>query len=612
MKSKALLLEQLKSVPDSPGVYIFRDIDAKVIYVGKAKSLKNRLRSYFRNTGIDPKTRALVERIADFDFHVTGNEIEALVLECNLIKKYRPVFNISYRDDKSYPYLAITWQDEFPRIMVTRERHRKGTKYYGPYTSVQPVRETFDTLRRIFPFRTCKRAKPGKSTGAPCLNYHIKRCLGPCIGAVAKDEYRAMMERVELFLEGRPNPVVKQLEAEMEAAAAGLEFERAARVRDRLEAARHVLQKQKIVSEAGEDYDAIGYSLDDSLAGVNLLVIRDGKLIGSDNFVLARGGLDEDVVSAFIKQHYASSVAVPPQIIVSGEVEDRELIEEWLGVRRGSKVTIKTAQRGAKRELLAMASSNARHALAMSAIKYSWEQESAELALTSLASALGLAGLPERIECFDISTIHGANSVGSMTVFINGRASKGDYRKFKIKYVDGLNDFAMMHEVISRRLGHLGDDFDPSFAAVPDLMIVDGGKGQLSAAISAMEEKGYPDIPIIGLAKREEAVFMPGRAEALMLERSSEALKLLQRVRDEAHRYAIAYHRKLRGKAMVESTLDKISGVGENRKRLLLTHFGAPGAIADATLDELKSVPGLPDIIAERVHRHFLSNGGKL
>ncbi|MDI6817152.1 MAG: excinuclease ABC subunit UvrC [Actinomycetota bacterium] len=612
MKNKSRLLEQLKSVPNSPGVYIYRDIDAKVIYVGKAKSLKNRMRSYFHNRGTDPKTRALVERIADFDFYVTGNEIEALVLECNLIKKYRPVFNVSYRDDKSYPYLAITWQDEFPRIMVTRERHRKGTKYYGPYTSVQPVRETFDTLRRIFPFRTCKRAKPGKSTGSPCLNYHIKRCLGPCIGAVAKDEYREMMEQVELFLEGRPNPVVKQLEAEMEEAAAGLEFERAARVRDRLEAARHVLQKQKIVSEAGEDYDAIGYSLEDSLAGVNLLVIRDGKLIGSDNFVLARGGLDEDVVSAFIKQHYVSSVAVPPQIIVPGAVEDRELIEEWLGIRRGSKVTIKTAQRGAKRDLLEMASSNARHALAMSAIKYSWEQESATLALTSLASALGLAGPPGRIECFDISTTHGSNSVGSMTVFINGRASKGDYRKFKIKHVEGLNDFAMIHEVISRRLGHLGDDFDPSFAAVPDLIIVDGGKGQLSAAISALQEKGYPDIPIIGLAKREEAVFMPGQPDSLILDRSSEALKLLQRMRDEAHRYAIAYHRKLRGKAMVESTLDKIPGVGENRKRLLLTHFGAPGVIADAALEELKSIPGLPDIIAERVHRHFHSNGGKL
>jgi len=605
MINKARLIEQLKSVPAAPGVYIYRNADNHVIYVGKAKSLKNRMRSYFQGGDSTPKTRALVERIADFEFYVTDNEIEALVLECNLIKKYRPAFNVSYRDDKSYPYLAITWQDDFPRIIITREHHRKGTGYYGPYTSAQAVRETFDTLRRIFPFRTCKRREPGKSTGSPCLNYHIKRCMGPCIGAVSKEEYRAMIEKVELFLEGRPEPVIRQLEAEMQEAAANLEFERAARVRDRLEAARHVLQKQKIVSEAGEDYDVVGASIDGPLGCVNLSIVRDGKLIGSENFILDRGESEEDVLGAFIKQHYIASVAIPPQVLVPVEVEDGELIVAWLSGKRGTKVSLKVPQRGDKREIVDMASANAQHALAMSLIKRSWEKDSSAPALESLASALGLPAPPSRIECFDISNIQGHNSVGSMIVFNDGYASKGDYRKFKIKFVDGVNDYAMMHEVISRRFEHLKDRFDPSFSTRPDLVVVDGGKGQLSAALSAMRESGFDDIPMVGLAKREEAIYMPGIAEPLMLDRGSEALKLMQRIRDEAHRYAVTYHRRLRDKAMVESTLDKIPGIGENRKRLLLKHFGSPGAIAEASLEDLKSIPGLPGMIAERVYRHF-------
>ncbi|MBE0448195.1 MAG: excinuclease ABC subunit UvrC [Actinobacteria bacterium] len=609
MNNRARLIEQLKSVPGCPGVYVYRDSDGVVIYVGKAKSLRNRMRSYFQGGNNTPKTRALVERITDFEFYVTDNEIEALVLECNLIKKYRPAFNVSYRDDKSYPYLAITWQDDFPRIMVTREHHRRDTKYYGPYTSVQAVRETFDTLRRIFPFRTCRRRKPGKSTGSPCLNYHIKRCMGPCVGAVPKEEYRAMMEKIELFLEGRPEPVIKQLEAEMQEAAVSLEFERAARVRDRLEAARHVLQKQKIVSEAGEDYDAIGVSIDGSLGCVNLSIVRDGKLIGSENFVLDRGESDGDILDAFIKQHYVNSTAIPPQIIVPVEVEDRELIEAWLTGRRGTRVLLRVPQRGDKRELIDMASANAGHALAMSVIRRSWEKESSIFALESLASALALSAPPSRIECFDISTIQGHNSVGSMIVFNNGRATRDDYRKFKIRCDGGVNDYAMMHEVICRRLEHLKVKFDPSFSSKPDLIIVDGGKPQLSAAILAMREIGFDDIPVIGLAKREEAIYVPGFAEPILLDRGSEALKLIQRIRDEAHRYAITYHRKLRGRAMVESVLDKIPGVGESRKRLLLKHFGSPSAIVGATLEELKSVPGLPGIIAERVHKHFHLGG---
>lgn len=607
MNYKSRLIEQLKSVPTDPGVYIYRDSEGGVIYVGKAKSLRNRMRSYFQGGDHAPKTRALVERIADFEFYVTGSELEALVLECNLIKKYRPAYNVSYRDDKSYPYIAITWQDSFPRILITRERHRRGTRYYGPYTSVAAVRETFDTLRKIFPFRTCKRSKPGKSTGSPCLNYHIKRCLGPCIDAVSKEEYRAMIEKIELFLEGHPEPVIDQLEAEMGRAAANLEFEQAARIRDRLDAARVVLQKQKIVSEAGEDFDVVGLSFDGSLGCINLSIVRDGKLIGSKNFILDRGESDEDVLSAFIKENYINSTSVPPLVLTPLELEDAQVIAELLSQQRGTSVSLKVPQRGNKRELIDMAAANAQYALNLSLVKHSWEKENSARVLESLARALGLSGPPQRIECFDISTIQGSNSVGSMVVFKQGRPSKDDYRKFKIQYDVSINDYAMMHEVIHRRFAHYSDKFDPSFSDEPDLVIVDGGKPQLSAALMAMRELGCDDIPVVGLAKREEEIFAPGIADPICLDRGSDALKLMQRIRDEAHRFAITYHRNLRGKAMVESTLDKIPGMGEGRKKLLLKHFGSPGEIADASLEALKSVPGLPDIIAERVYRHFHS-----
>ncbi len=610
MQNRSRLVEQLKSVPADPGVYIYHDSDGRVIYVGKAKSLRTRMRSYFNSGDHSPKTRALIERIADFEFYVTGSEIEALVLEANLIKKYRPAFNVSYRDDKSYPYIAITWQDDYPRVMITREHHRRGMKYYGPYTSVQAVRETFDTLRRIFSFRTCKRGKPGKSTGSPCLNYHIKRCLGPCIGAVSKGKYRAMIEKVEMFLEGNPEPVISQLEAEMNDASARLEFEHAARARDRLEAARLVLQKQKIVSETGEDFDILGLSIDGAIGCINLSVVRGGKLIGSKNFILDRGKSNEDILSAFIKQNYINSTSIPPQVLVPTGVEDGGLIEELLGSLRGTKVSLKVPRRGNKRELLDMAAANAQYALSMSIMKHSWEKEASARVLEALTADLGLLGLPKRIECFDISTIYGRNSVGSMVVFKDGRPFKDDYRKFKIAYVEGMNDFAMMREVVSRRFEHQKAKLDPSFSDMPDLVIVDGGKPQLSAAISALQETGFNDVPVFGLAKREEEIYAPGLSKPIRLDRDSDSLKLMQRIRDEAHRFAITYHRRLRGKAMVESTLDKIPGVGEGRKRLLLKHFGSPGAIAEASLEELETVPALPGIIAERVYRHFHQGGG--
>jgi excinuclease ABC subunit C len=614
MVNKARLLEQLKMVPVEPGVYIYHDADGKVIYVGKAKVLRARMRSYFQSGAEHTaKTKALVERIADFEFYVTASEVEALILECNLIKKFRPAFNILYRDDKSFPYIAITWKDEYPRLIVTRENHRKGTKYYGPYTGAQAVRETFNTLRRIFPFRMCKRSKPGRSGFAPCLNYHIKRCLGPCIGAVSPGEYRAILKQVELFLEGRPEVVVGHLEEQMKMAAENLEFEQAAKIRDRLEAAHQVLQRQKIVSEAGEDFDALGLSFENSAGCVNLSKVRGGKLIGSENFILSRlnkGDSAEDLLHAFLTQYYGNSIMIPPLVLIPAEIEDRAVIEEWLGRLRNTRVVLKVPKRGNKAELVEMAAANAEHALAMSVVKHSWEKDASERTLKALAEALSLNKIPDRIECFDISTIQGSNSVGSMVVFKEGKPAKTDYRKFKVHYDVGINDFAMMHEVITRRFGHMCDGMDRSFTDEPDLVVVDGGKGQLSAALEAMKEIGIAGIPVVGLAKREEEIFIPGESEPIRLDRGSDALRLMQRIRDEAHRFAITYHRSLRRKAMVESTLDSVPGVGDNRRRMLLKYFGSPSAIAGASLEELKTVPGLPGIIAERVYRHFNQPGG--
>jgi excinuclease ABC subunit C len=396
----------------------------------------------------------------------------------------------------------------------------------------------------------------------------------------------------------------------MKIAAENLEFEKAAKIRDRLEAAYQVLQRQKIVSEAGEDFDALGLTMDGSAGCINLSKVRDGKLIGSENFILNRGDTPEELLRAFLTQYYSNSITIPPLVLLPLEVEDQPVIEEWLGDLRNTKVVLRVPQRGNKVELVEMATANAEHALAMSWVKHSWEKDASSRILKALADALGLDKTPERIECYDISTIQGSNSVGSMVVFINGKPAKADYRKFKVHYDVGINDFAMMHEVIMRRFGRLNDKIDRSFADEPDLVIVDGGKGQLSTALEAMKELGVAGIPIIGLAKREEEIFVPGESDPIMLDRGSDALKLVQRIRDEAHRFAITYHRSLRSKAMVESTLDKVPGVGDNRKKLLLRHFGSPAAIAAASLEELKTVPGLPSNIAERVYRHFNQTDG--
>ncbi|MDI6690128.1 MAG: excinuclease ABC subunit UvrC [Actinomycetota bacterium] len=606
MTSQKALLEQLKMVPDKSGVYVFKDAQGKVLYIGKGRSLRKRMRSYFQKIHTySPKIQAMVDRIADFDIYVTDSEVEALILECNLIKRYRPSFNINLRDDKSYPCLAITLNDAFPRVMVTRKLGIEGAKYFGPYTKAHAIRDTLDTLRRIFPVRACKGKEPGKSSGSPCLNFHIKRCLGPCTGKVSREEYRKMIDQICLFLEGKQEQVIEQLQREMKEAAEKLEFEKAARLRNRIRAAQHVLERQRIISSTKEDKDVIALFAREDAACVEVFFIRGGKLIGSESFILDKDEhvSEKELLTSFVKQFYLTTTFVPRYILLQDEIEDAELIEEWLTKKRGKKVEIKVPKRGEKRSLVALAIDNARHAFELLKIKRRLEKERALKALAELKEQLDLSEFPYRIECFDISTIRGRQSVGSMVVFENGRPKNKDYRKFKIKWVTGQDDFAMMAEVIKRRFARYLEGKEGRFGIKPDLVIVDGGKPQLSAALKSLTELGIEDIPVIALAKREEEIYLPNRPEPISLLAFSLSLRLIQRIRDEAHRFALSYHRSLREKAMVKSIFDRIPGIGEKRKKFLLEHFGSPEAIYKASLEELKTVPKLPSKVAHVVYR---------
>lgn len=600
------LSTQLKKVPDRPGVYVFKDRRGKVLYVGKGRSLRKRIQSYFRqSSSTAPKLQVMLRFTTDFDFYVTDNETEALILECNLIKKHRPPFNVTYRDDKSYPYLAITLEDEFPRVTVTREKHRRGRKYYGPFAQARAIRHTLDTLRRIFPVRTCRGAKPGRQSGSPCLNYHIKRCLGPCTGKVSSGEYRRVVEQVCLFMEGREDQVIAYLEKEMKKAAGRLEFEKAAYFRNRLEAAHHVLEKQKIVSEAKEDRDAIGLATNREMVCVELFTVRQGRLTGSDSFILNRG--TGDVLSSFVKQYYVAASFIPKEILLPVSIEDQELLESFLSKKRKSKVLIKVPQRGKKRKLVELAGRNAAHYLEMQEAKREVESKRTLTSLMQLQEKLALSFLPLRIECFDVSTVHGKGSVGSLVSFKQGRPDKSKYRRFRIKMADRRSDFAMMKEVVQRRFKRMQER---KFASPPDLVIVDGGKPQLSAAQQALDELGIQDVALAALAKKEEQLFLPGRSQPVLLPQGSEALYLVKRIRDEAHRFAITYHRHLREKAVRKSILDGVSGVGPVRKKRLMNYFGSSERLKKASLEELEKV--VPSSVARQIYQVFHSGGGSL
>lgn len=593
------LTDKLKHLPDSTGVYLFRDAEGKVIYAGKAVSLKNRVRSYFRQgNGDSPKVRSMMERVADLEYIVTDSEVEALILESNIIKEYRPRYNVVLKDDKSYPYLKVTLNEDYPRVYISRRVVKDGGRYFGPYTQMGAVHETISLIRRLFPFRSCK-GKVVISKARPCLNHHIKRCLGPCSGLVDKEAYRDMIREVCLFLEGRQEELVKKLASRMEQASRKLEFERAAEIRDQIRAVERVLEKQKIVSSQREDQDAIAMAVGDREASVMVFFIRGGKLLGREGLILSgiEGFNGEDVITSFVKQYYNRVDYIPSEILLPEiQSSEMEVLSRWLSDKKGTRVSIRIPKRGEKKKLLEMVAKNASLALAEASLARINRQNTAQDA-AELASWLGLSGTCRRIECFDISNIQGSDQTASMAVFEDGQPSPGQYRRFRIRTVFGADDTASMHEVVGRRFA--------SFSELPDLVVIDGGKGQLSAARRAMEEAGCGSVPVCALAKEEELLFVPGKEMPIRLPRNSGALYLLQRIRDEAHRFALAYHRQLRSKNSFKSLLDEVEGIGKVRKKCLLKAFPTMEDLAGATAAELAAVPGMNRSAAEAVYNFF-------
>ncbi len=613
------LEEKLKILPSRPGVYLYRDGDGKILYVGKAVSLKSRVRSYFQpRAQLPPKTRIMMDKVADLDYIVTDSEVEALILEQNLIKEHRPHYNVLLKDDKSYPYLKVTLGDNFPRVTITRRRIKDGSRYFGPYTRVGAVNETLRLLKKLFPFRSCKKKEP-ETRERPCLNHHIERCLGPCCGLVDREKYRAMIQEVCLFLEGRQEDLVRQLTARMEEAAEKLEFEQAARFRDQIQAVREVVEKQKIISGGFEDQDVAALAETFDEACVMQFFIRGGKLIGREHFMLkgTEGLSRPEIMTAFIKQYYNAADLIPGEILISEDTgEEKAVIEKWLSGKRGAKVSLKTPRRGEKKKLVELAAQNALLTLEQVRLDRAVRRDDIAGALAELARGLGLERPPRRLECYDISNTQGAESVASMVVFEEGKPARDQYRRFKIRTVEGPDDFASMQEVLRRRFTRAVEERDllntgrlsgreARFHQLPDLVIVDGGKGQLSAARHVMHELGFSRIPAFGLAKEEENLFAEGQSDPIVLPAGSRALYLLQRLRDEAHRFALAYHRNLRGKARLKSLLDEVEGIGEVRRRALLKAFGSLAEIEKASPGELAAVQGMNRKAARAVYDFF-------
>jgi len=613
-----------RQLPDEPGVYLFRDAKGRVIYVGKAKSIRKRVASHFSS----PSTRAgrdLVRMIDRIEALIVHTEAEALLVEQNFIRQHKPRFNIRLRDDKSYPYIGISLDEEFPRVYFTRERHRRDRVYFGPFSNAKRVRSTLEVLGKVFMFRTCEGPEPGRRSGSPCLDYHIKRCEAPCVGYISKEDYRRSIDGVISFLSGRYREIERKLEYEMRLAAAEQRFEDAARERNRLRAVRSLLERQRVANEAIGTLDAVAVALaNDGTANAQVFQVRDGVLSDRQSFYLdnaASGGIGE-VAEAFILQYYASALSLPPLLVVQQELGTAPALAEALSRRRGAKVEIRPAERGDKRRILELAERNARLALDQERLRSERRRQQRVEALDALQRALGLDAIPLRIECFDISTLMGTNTVASMVVFEGGAPKRSDYRRFKV-FADGIeagrpDDFAAMEEVLGRRYARFerqretsphDKEYDPSFAALPNVIVIDGGRGQLSAGLRALEGFRLRGVCVISLAKRIEEVFIPGRPEPLRLGHDTPELQLLQRVRDEAHRFAITHHRARRDRAMTASLLDELPGVGPARKRALLAHFGSPEAILQASSEELEAVPGIPGKLARELHRELHRTG---
>jgi excinuclease ABC subunit C len=600
---------QLEALPAKPGVYLFRDGNNAVLYVGRAKSLRARVRSYFRGGDSRKGLDNLTSRVERIEVILTTTEAEAYHLEQNLIRRHRPPFNVRLRDDKSYPYIAVTVEDDFPRVMFTRERHRRGVVYFGPYANAKKVRETLDVLNRVFRFRPCEGPQPGRHSGIPCLDYHIDRCFAPCVGYISKDDYRTIIDGVVEFLSGETRPILRELEGRMRSAADRQDFEEAARMRNRLFAVRHLAERQAADKRAIGTVDVIGIASSNGTAAVQVFPLRGGRLTDRHSFFLENvAGQDLGaLLEAFCLEYYGSAPSVPPLIVVPPDAGPLAGLEDFLSDLRGTKVEVRAARRGEKRRLQELAQQNAELALESDALRSERTRLRRIEALEELREQLNLESLPIRIECFDISNIQEAAPVGSMVVFQDAVPKKAHYRKFGVRYEGGQDDFKMMAEVISRRFARARpatavEDYDEGFAAVPNLVVVDGGKGQLSAALAAMQQFDLPRVAVIALAKRAEEVFVPGRPQPIVLEPGSAGLHLLQRVRDEAHRFALGFHRQRREKEARESILDALPGVGPARKRALIRHFGSPERLLAATAEELEGVPGVPAKTGRRIY----------
>jgi excinuclease ABC subunit C len=608
------------TIPDAPGSYQFKDAHGRVIYVGKAKSLRSRLSNYFVSpASLPPRTAQMVTAADSLEWIQVANDVEALLLENELIKRHQPRFNVRLRDDKSYPFLAVTMADEWPRAVVLRGRKRKGTRYFGPYGHAYAIRSTLDLLLRTFPIRTCSdnKLRAHQRLGRPCLLYHIEKCSGPCVGEIDQDAYQQLVEELLRFLAGETEPVVRQLEADMKDAADNLEFERAARLRDRLTAVNKAIEQQQMVLPRSEDLDIIGVFGDELEVAVQVFFVRRGRIAGRQGMVIDRveDVADDALVERLLQGLYADLPlnGVPKLVLVPTEPTDQELLESWLSGARESAVQIRRPQRGEKRRLQEMATQNAREEFRRHRLRRATDHNSRAKALNELQDELGLPVSPLRIECYDMSHLQGTDYVGSMVVVEDGLPKKSDYRRFKVRTVDGNDDFAAMEEVLRRRLeAYLKERALPAaeragrFAYPPQLLLVDGGKGQLSVAVRVLEELGLTDeIPVASLAKRFEEVYVPGQPEPLRLPRQSEALYLLQRIRDEAHRFAIEYHRNLRGKRMKKSALEGIPGLGPTRRNRLSRELGGLKGVRGATVEQLKALSWLPDAVADAVYEHL-------
>src|ERR1700761_9209662 len=619
--------DRRRDLPDEPGVYLFRNERGKVIYVGKAKSIKKRVASHFSN----PSTRAgrdLLPMIEQIEALVVHTESEALLVEQNFIKQYKPRFNIRLRDDKSYPYIGISLDEDFPRVYFTRERHRRDRVYFGPYSNAKRVRSTLEVLGKVFMYRSCDGPEPGRRSGSPCLDYYIKRCEAPCVGYVDREGYRKAIDGVIAFLSGRYKEIEQRLDHEMRVAAAEQRFEDAARERNRLRAIRSLLERQRVPHEGAGSFEPIAVAEGDGEANAQVFQVRDGVLSDRQSFYLdnATDSSIAEIAEAFILQYYASAMSVPPMIVVQREFTEVEALQEALSARRDSRVEVRAAERGDKRRILELAERNARLAIDQEKLRSERRRQQRVEALDGLQQALGLDTIPLRIECFDISTLMGTNTVASMVVFEGGAPKKSDYRRFKVFTGAGADagtigqpdDFAAMEEVLGRRLRRWerqrdvsphDKEYDPSFAALPNVIVIDGGKGQLSAGLRALGPFRERGVVVISLAKRIEEVFIPGREAPLILAHDTPELQLLQRVRDEAHRFAITHHRIRRDRAMTASVLDELPGVGAARKRALLPHFGSPDAILAASREELEAVPGVPGKLAREMYRELHKSG---